>query len=68
MYVRSVDGTIQFRLWNAEHDEVWERHEWLPYDVIEAAAEMYRERGADRNPLALYDLEVAQRLLKDDAH
>lgn len=65
MYVREADGQIQFRLWNAGHAEVWERHEWLPYDVIEAASEMYRERSPDRNPLALYDLAIAKRLLKD---
>ncbi|SKA82404.1 hypothetical protein SAMN02745704_01551 [Paucidesulfovibrio gracilis DSM 16080] len=68
MYVRSVDGVIQFRLWNANHAEVWDRHEWLPFDVIEAAAEMYKERGAERNPLALYDVEIAKRLIKDEAN
>lgn len=66
MYVREVDGMIQFRLWNAGHEHVWEQHQWLPFDVIEAAAEMYRERGSDRNPLALYDLDIAKRLVRDD--
>ncbi|MEF2144013.1 MAG: hypothetical protein V3573_01085 [Desulfovibrionaceae bacterium] len=65
MYVREFEGQIQFRLWNADHDHVWEKHEWLPLDVIEAAAEMYRQRGSDRNPMALYDVDIAKRLLKD---
>lgn len=66
MYVREEDGLIQFRLWNAAHPEVWEKHQWLPFDVIEAASELFRERSPDRNPLALYDLAIARRLLQDD--
>ncbi len=66
MYVRENEGRIEFRLWNPYHPEAWDKHGWLPYDVIEEAAAKYKERGTDRNPLALYDLAVAKRLLADE--
>ncbi|WP_147818758.1 hypothetical protein [Salidesulfovibrio onnuriiensis] len=66
MYVRENQGQVEFRLWNPYHPEAWEKHGWLPYAVIEAAAEKYKERGTDRNPLALYDLAVAKRLIEDE--
>ncbi|MDY0306284.1 MAG: hypothetical protein AB7D51_14900 [Desulfovibrionaceae bacterium] len=65
MYVRDSMGRIEFRLWNREDPGIWERHGWLSLEIVKAAAEMFRERGADRNPLALYDLDVARRLIKD---
>ena len=42
-------------------------HGWfqLPPD-IEAAAEEYKKRGAGADPLGLYDLNVAKRLLADE--
>lgn len=65
MYVReSEDGVLEFRLYNAKFPEIWERHEWLPLDVVRTAARMYR--NADRNPLALYDEDVASRLIQDE--
>jgi len=66
MYVRENDGLIEFRLWSRENPEVWERHGWLPFEAVAQAADLYKERGTGRNPLALYDLAVAKRLLKDD--
>jgi hypothetical protein len=66
MYVRENNGVIEFRLWSRENPAIWKGHEWLPYDVIEKASEMYKEKGSDRNPLALYDLNVAKQLLKED--
>lgn len=66
MYVRENEGEIEFRLWNPYHPEAWEKHGWLTYEVIEAAAALYKERGTDRNPLALYDIDVARRVLKDE--
>ncbi len=67
MYVRRVDGEIQFRLYNKNFPEVWDRHHWMPYAAIERAAEMFREKKqSDRNPLALYDINVAERLLMDE--
>ena len=65
MYVRDNNGSIEFRLWNRTEPIIWERHQWLPYEVIQKAAEMYKERNTDRNPMALYDLDVAMRILKD---
>ncbi|XPV75932.1 MAG: hypothetical protein ACNI27_15040 [Desulfovibrio sp.] len=68
MYVREIEGRIEFRMWNQSISDVWDRHMWLPYDVIEKAAAMYKDRGEadERNPLALYDLNIAKRLIKDD--
>lgn len=66
MYVRENNGVIEFRLWSRENPEIWERHEWLPYDVLEKASEMYKERGTDRNPLALYDYDIAKKLIMED--
>lgn len=64
MYVRDNNGIIEFRLWSADEPIIWEKHQWLPYDVIEKAAEMYKaERDSERNPTALYDIEVAKNLL-----
>jgi hypothetical protein len=67
VYVRGGAGGIEFRLWRRERPEVWRRHEWLAYDVLLAAAAMYRERGGETDPLAFYDLNVAEALLKEDA-
>ena len=65
MYVReSEEGALEFRLYNAKHPEVWERHEWIPMDVVRTAARMYRNQ--ERNPLALYDEDVAKRLVEDE--
>ena len=66
VYVRQgVDGP-EFRLWRNNLPEVWEKHGWLPHQVIEAAAAMYRQGGKDKsNPLLLYDLDVARALLKN---
>ena len=65
MYVRENGGSVEFRMWHKDNPEVWERHQWLPIEVVEHAAAQYRERGTDRNPMALYDLAVARRLIKD---
>lgn len=66
VYVRQGAGGIEFRLWRADHPEVWERHDWLAYEVIEAAASVYKERGSGSNPLTLYDVNVGKALLKDE--
>jgi hypothetical protein len=66
MYVRVSFGQVEFRLWNSDHAEIWERHDWIPYPDIEAAAEEYRKRGSGVDPLELYDLNVAKRLLADE--
>ncbi|MCL1985774.1 MAG: hypothetical protein FWG59_04925 [Betaproteobacteria bacterium] len=69
VYVRAGKGAeVEFRLWQAEYPEVWEKHEWIPLDVIHKAAQLYRERGRgplQGNPLALYDETVAKALLQE---
>ena len=67
VYVRQGAGGVEFRMWRADYPEVWETHEWLVYDVIQAAVSLYKERGHDTDPLALYDLNVARALLKEEA-
>jgi len=67
MYVRERYGDVEFRLWNQEHSEIWERHDWLPYDAIEEAAREYAKRGSGADPLEMYDINVAKRLLADEA-
>lgn len=65
VYVRKGDAGVEFRLWEREHPEVWEKHGWVPYEAIRQASELYRsERNADANPLRLYDLAIASNLLK----
>jgi len=65
MYVRqNQEGAVEFRMWNAQMSEVWAKHEWIPYEVVQTAARMYKNEH--RNPLALYDLDVARRLIEDD--
>jgi hypothetical protein len=67
MYVREQDGEVHFRLYSSENPEVWERHGWVPYSAIKQAAELYKkERDPSRNPLGLYDLDVAKRILQEE--
>ena len=69
VYVRrGEDGGVEFRLWQADHPEVWEKHQWLPVDVIRSAASMYAStgRGAEgADPMRLYDESVARALLAE---
>lgn len=69
VYVRrGAHGGVEFRLWHNEHAHVWEQHDWLPEDVLRAAADMYKaeKRGPDgADPLRLYDSAVAHALLKE---
>jgi hypothetical protein len=65
MYVRDNEGEIEFRLYNPDEPVIWEKHPWVPYPAIEAAAVMFREKNTDRNPLALYDLDIARKLLDE---
>lgn len=67
VYVRrGLDGEVEFRLWRADHPEVWERHPWLSLAVVRQAAQLYQqERNGEADPLRLYDLAVARALLKE---
>ncbi len=68
VYVRrGAEDEIEFRLWQQEHAEVWEKHEWLPASVIREAASMYKKLGRGQSdPMALYDHIVANALLKEE--
>ena len=69
VYVRrGAHGGVEFRLWHHEHTHVWEQHDWLPEDVLRAAADMYKAQGrgpAGADPLRLYDSAVAHALLRE---
>ncbi len=63
-YVRTGQGgDIEFRLWNRHEPRIWNEHGWLPLGVIKEAAERYSDREPDKNPLLLYDEQVARSLL-----
>ena len=66
MYVRESFGSVEFRMYNADYPEVWERHGWIPYEEIELAADEYKRRGRNADPMLLYDLDVAKRLIIDE--
>lgn len=69
VYVRRGDGgSVEFRLWQADHAEVWEKHQWLDTEVIRAAAALYADSGRggpDADPMRLYDVAVASALLTE---
>ncbi|GAB6038525.1 hypothetical protein JCM15519_30840 [Fundidesulfovibrio butyratiphilus] len=65
MYVRKIFGAVEFRMHNLDLPEVWDRHGWVPYDEIQRAAALYKERGRAANPLLLYDLRIADQLLAE---
>jgi len=66
MYVREQDGSVEFRLSNADRPEVWERHGWLDMDIIKRGARMFQdERNAKADPTKLYDVDMARYLLKE---
>lgn len=66
MYVREQFGTVEFRMHDLDKPEFWERHGWIPYEEIEMAAAHYKENRRGADPMALYDLNVAQRLIVDE--
>lgn len=72
VYVRrGGDGGVEFRLWQEDHPEVWEKHQWLPTAVLRNAARLYREEkrgpeGSASDPLRLYDESVARALLGEE--
>ena len=63
---RGPDGEVEFRLWEAAHPEIWERHPWLSMGVIREAAALYAQQGGTaKDPIRIYDLAVARALLRD---
>jgi len=63
MYVREKDGTIWFRLWNAEDPQMWAEHGWVPYGAIKKAATMAKNKTFDPNQA--YDIDAAKALLRE---
>ncbi len=61
MYVREQDGALEFRLFSSEDQHIWERHQWLPLSVIQEAVQQY---SGDKDPLLLYDEQVAREVLR----
>ncbi|MDO5535924.1 MAG: hypothetical protein Q4F72_00130 [Desulfovibrionaceae bacterium] len=66
VYVRRAeDGSIEYRMWDAEHPEVWEKHQWINMEVIAMAAQLFsQERDGSWQPAKIYDSNVAEALLK----
>lgn len=66
MYVRERDGVVEFRLYNPDYPEIWERHGWLDMDLVRRGVELFRqERRQDLDPSRLYDLAVARAVLDE---
>lgn len=61
MYVQEQDGVIHFRLYSSEDPQIWERHGWLPLEVIKQAASLY---AGENDPTRLYDEAIAQEVLR----
>lgn len=70
VYVRrNESGEVEFRLWQADYPEVWEKHQWLRMDIIRNAANMYAQSGRGgegADPTRLYDEAVARALLLEE--
>ena len=64
MYVREVDGVIEFRLHNEDDPKLYEEHGWITYEAARLASKMYK--GPGMNPLRLYDLDAAIYALKSE--
>lgn len=63
-YVREKNGELEFRLWQQDRPEIWERHGWLPLTVIKTTAALYATKSS-ADPMRLYDEAVARALLKE---
>jgi hypothetical protein len=63
MYVKDEDGSVWFRLWNAEEPELWDEHGWVPHGAIEEAKLMYEGKSFD--PAQAYDLEIARTIIEE---
>lgn len=63
MYVKREHGAVWFRMWNADDPQLWDQHDWVPYEAIRRAAEIYTGKSFD--PRRAYDIDVAQALLDE---
>ncbi len=66
MYVKKSGGEIWFRLWSAAIPELWDEHDWVPYDAIVKATEFHRRGSGGFDPKKAYDIVVARQLLGDE--
>lgn len=66
MYVRQVGDDICFRIWDSDDGEMWNRHGWVPYRMIERALPIYRPKPGCIDPRIAYDLRVAYALIADE--
>ena len=64
MYVRAKDGSVWFRLWNADDSELWDEHGWVPYEAVKQARAIYDGDAFD--PDQAYDLQIAQALIDEN--
>ncbi|GAB6888113.1 hypothetical protein JCM13304A_16110 [Desulfothermus okinawensis JCM 13304] len=64
MYVREVNGVIEFRLHNDDDPKLYEEHGWITYEAARLASDMYK--GPGMNPLRLYDIDAAIHALKSE--
>ncbi len=69
VYVRmGADQKIEFRLWKEGMPELWERHPWIPHDVLSLANDLYhKERNENADNLGLYDMSIAKLIIEEDA-
>ncbi len=63
MYVKRQKGSIFFRLWNADDENLWKAHGWVPYEAIQQAKAIYTGKSFDPN--RAYDLVIAEAVLKE---
>lgn len=63
VYVReNEDREIEFRLWNQDRPDTWDRHGWLDMDIIRRAAEL---KGKNEDISRIYDVSTARFLIKE---
>ncbi len=62
-YVRESEGEIWFRLWNADDQDLWKDHGWVPYGAIKQAAGIFKRGSFD--PDQAYDIQVAKALVDE---
>ena len=62
-YVRQAEGTIWFRLYDAQEPALWEKHDWIPWGAIQKASAMYEGKHFD--PRRAYDIDIARALLDE---
>ena len=65
MYVRGDGDTVCFRLWNADDEQMWASHGWVPHPAIRQASAMFHKKKSF-DPDRAYDIDVAKAILKEE--